>query len=39
MLVSLADDLESAYEKTYANVAKVKSDALFYRSDIGRKDM
>lgn len=39
MVVTLADTLEQAYEKTYEEIKKVKSDALFYRTDIGRKDM
>ena len=39
MLVNLADTLEEAMEKTYANLKHVKSDALFYRNDIGRKDL
>lgn len=39
MLVNLADTLEDAMEKTYADLKHVKSDALFYRNDIGRKDL
>ena len=39
IVVSKADTLEEAYEKAYADVKKIKSDALFYRSDIGKKDM
>lgn len=39
MVVTLADTLEQAYKKTYEEIRKVKSDALFYRTDIGRKDM
>ncbi|WP_230267848.1 phosphoribosylamine--glycine ligase [Allobaculum fili] len=39
MLVNLADTLEEAMEKTYADLKHVKSDALFYRNDIGRKDL
>lgn len=39
MIVTLADDLETAYEQTYEQIKKVRSDALFCRSDIGRKDM
>lgn len=39
MAVSLADDLPAAFEKTYADVKKIRSNALFYRTDIGKKDM
>lgn len=39
MPVNLADTLEEAMEKTYADVHKIRSDALFYRNDIGRKDL
>lgn len=39
MLVNLADTLEEAMKKTYADLKHVKSDALFYRNDIGRKDL
>lgn len=31
--------LEEAYEKAYADVHKIKCDKLFYRNDIGKKDM
>lgn len=39
MVVNLADDLPAAFEKTYADVKKIRSNALFYRNDIGKKDM
>ena len=39
IVVGKGDTLEEAYEKTYADVRKIKSDALFYRNDIGKKDM
>ena len=39
MVVSLADQLEEAMAHTYAEVEKVKCDKLFYRHDIGRKDL
>ena len=31
--------LEEAYDKAYTEIKKIKSDSLFYRSDIGKKDM
>ena len=39
MVTTLADTLEQAFEQTYAAVKKIHCDELFYRSDIGRKDM
>lgn len=39
MVVNLADTLPEAMEATYADVEKVHSDSLFYRHDIGRKDL
>ncbi|MBB5182470.1 phosphoribosylamine--glycine ligase [Catenisphaera adipataccumulans] len=39
MITTLADTLEEAFKKTYQEVAKVKCSDLFYRHDIGRKDM
>lgn len=39
MPVNLADTLEEAMEMTYNDVKKIRSDALFYRTDIGRKDL
>ncbi len=37
--VAKADTLEEAYEKAYADVKKIQCDKLFYRNDIGKKDM
>ena len=34
-----ADPLEEAYEKAYADVHRIHCDKLFYRNDIGKKDM
>ena len=31
--------LQEAYEKAYADVHKIQCDKLFYRNDIGKKDM
>jgi phosphoribosylamine--glycine ligase len=39
MVVSLADTLEEAFDHTYKEVEKISCDKLFYRTDIGRKDM
>lgn len=39
MIVSLEDTLPQAMKKTYDELSKVKSDELFYRTDIGRKDL
>ncbi len=39
MITTLADTLEEAFKQTYAQVEKVESTDLFYRHDIGRKDM
>lgn len=40
LLVSAkAKTLEEAYELAYRDVANIQCDALFYRSDIGKKDM
>lgn len=39
IIVAKEDTLEKAYNSAYAQVAKVKSDALFFRHDIGKKDM
>ncbi|MDF9825307.1 phosphoribosylamine--glycine ligase [Breznakia sp. PF5-3] len=38
-VVSSADTIEEAYEKAYADVHKITCDKLFYRNDIGKKDM
>lgn len=39
IVVQLADTLEGAFEKTYNEVQKIQCTDLFYRTDIGRKDM
>lgn len=39
LISAKGDTLQEAYDKAYADVAKVKCDALFYRHDIGKKDM
>lgn len=40
LLVSAkASTLEEAYDKAYADVEKIKCKELFYRHDIGKKDM
>lgn len=39
MAVTLEDTLPEAFAHTYQEVKKIESPALFYRSDIGRKDM
>ena len=39
MVVTLADTLEEAFENTYKEVKQIECKDLFYRSDIGRKDM
>lgn len=40
LLVSAkAPSLAEAYEKAYADVERIQCDALFYRRDIGKKDM
>ncbi|WP_416326242.1 phosphoribosylamine--glycine ligase [[Eubacterium] hominis] len=39
IVVSQEDTLQQAYDKAYADVAKVQCDQLFYRHDIGKKDM
>lgn len=39
MIVTLEDTLEKAFESTYKEVEKVKCNELFYRHDIGKKDM
>lgn len=37
--VTEAKTLEEAYAKTYAEIKKIDCDCLFYRNDIGKKDM
>lgn len=39
MVVSLEDDLPSAMTKTYQELEKISCDKLFYRHDIGKKDL
>lgn len=39
IVVASGDSIEEAYEKAYADVHKIKCDKLFYRNDIGKKDM
>lgn len=39
IVVASADTIEEAYDKAYADVHKIKCDKLFYRNDIGKKDM
>lgn len=39
MVTELGDDLESAWRKAYGQVARIGCDDLFYRTDIGKKDM
>ncbi|NBK97428.1 MAG: phosphoribosylamine--glycine ligase [Erysipelotrichia bacterium] len=39
IVVASANSIEEAYEKAYADVHKIKCDQLFYRNDIGKKDM
>lgn len=39
LVMAKADTLEEAYEKAYADVRKIRCDKLFYRNDIGKKDM
>lgn len=39
LVTAKAPTLEEAYRKAYADVARIRCDALFYRSDIGKKDM
>lgn len=39
MVVTLEDTLEKAFEHTYKEIEKIQCDELFYRHDIGRKDM
>lgn len=39
MVTNMADTLEEAFDKTYEDVKRIDCDELFYRHDIGRKDM
>lgn len=38
-VIAKAPTLQEAYEKAYADVRKIQCDKLFYRNDIGKKDM
>lgn len=38
-VVASAPTLAEAYDKAYADVHKIQCDKLFYRNDIGKKDM
>ena len=38
-ITAAADTLEEAYAKAYADVHTIQCDKLFYRNDIGKKDM
>ena len=37
LLAAEANNLSEAYDKVYSEITKIKSDALFYRKDIGHK--
>lgn len=39
IVVAKEDTLEAAYTKAYAEIQKISCDKLFYRNDIGKKDM
>ena len=39
MVVTLEPTLEEAFEHTYNEIKKIHCDKLFFRTDIGRKDM
>ena len=39
MVTNMADSLEEAFDLTYEDVKHITCDELFYRHDIGRKDM
>lgn len=39
LVMAKAPTLEEAYEKAYRDVAKINCDSMFYRTDIGKKDM
>ena len=38
-ITASAPTLKEAYAKAYEDVRKVRCDKLFYRNDIGKKDM
>ena len=39
LVMAKGNTLEEAYDKVYKDVHKIDCDKLFYRSDIGKKDM
>ena len=39
MVVTLEDDLQTAFDHTYAELEKIHCKDLFHRNDIGKKDM
>lgn len=39
LLCEEGNTLKEAYDKAYEEIKKIKSDSLFYRNDIGKKDM
>ena len=39
MVTNMADTLEEAFKKTYEDVKRIQCSDLFYRHDIGKKDM
>ena len=39
MVVTMEDTLEEAFKHTYEEVNKIHCKDLFYRHDIGKKDM
>ncbi len=39
IVVSEADTIEEAFDKAYSDVKKIECEHLFYRNDIGKKDM
>lgn len=39
IVVGKADTLKEAYENTYKEIKKIECEDLFYRNDIGKKDM
>ena len=38
-VTAMGDTLQEAYEHAYHDVEKIHCDKLFYRKDIGKKDM
>ena len=39
MVVTLEDDLQTAFDHTYKELEKIQCKDLFHRNDIGKKDM